>query len=569
MSHSFPSPPHHRSLIAFAVLAALAGAPGVRAAGETTRVSIASDGTEAFASSFSPSVSASGRYVAFQSDQDNDNLVPGDTNGKTDVFIHDRQTGQTTRVSVASNGRQGNGDSYAPSVSADGRYVAFSSYAGNLVPGDTNEALDVFVHDCQTGQTTRVSVASDGTEGNAGSYDRASISADGRYVAFESRAGNLVPGDGNGSEDIFVHDRLTRRTTRVSVASDGAEGYYGGSFSPGISAGGRYVTFRSDAGNLVAGDGNGSQDVFVHDRQTGQTTRVSIASDGAEANAGSYNSPSVSADGRYVVFESAAYNLVAGDTNETVDIFVHDRQTKETTRVSVASDGTEGNIYSFYASLSADGRYVAFESAAGNLVPGDTNGRKDVFVHDRETRQTTRVSLASDGAQENRDSRFSSISADGRYAAFHSIGDLVPEDGNGRTDVFLRDRLLLAGKSADLAVSQKASPKSVGKGATLTYTLTLKNSGTDDATDVALTDILPDSQFATLLSVTPGAGGSCSKSPISVCRFETLKAGASATVTVKVKTKAKGTLTNTVSVSAAPTEPTPADNASMVTATVK
>jgi|GEM_PF-1585857 len=223
------------------------------------------------------------------------------------------------RVSVASGGTQGNGDSGCPSISADGRYVAFQSYASNLVPGDTNGTWDVFVHDRLTGQTTRVSVASDGTQGN-GDSECPSISADGRYVAFASLASNLVPGDTNGTWDVFVHDRLTGQTTRVSVASGGAQGN-SGSWCPSISADGRYVAFQSYASNLVPGDTNGVLDVFVHDRLTGQTTRVSVASDGTQGDSYSFGS-SISADGRYVAFSSLASNLVPGDTNDKPDIFV-------------------------------------------------------------------------------------------------------------------------------------------------------------------------------------------------------------------------------------------------------
>jgi Tol biopolymer transport system component len=228
-------------------------------------------------------------------------------------------------VSVASDSTQGNDNSWDPSISADGRYVAFFSHASNLVPGDTNNTLDVFVHDRLTGQTTRVSVASDGTEGNGDSFV-GSISADGRYVAFASWASNLVPGDTNGRSDIFVHDRVTGQTTRVSVASDGTEGNGDSWGCPSISADGRYVAFASWASNLVPGDTNGRSDIFVHDRVTGQTTRVSVASDGTEGNGDSWWRPSISADGRYVAFPSYASNLVPGDTNGWADIFVAVRE---------------------------------------------------------------------------------------------------------------------------------------------------------------------------------------------------------------------------------------------------
>jgi archaellum component FlaF (FlaF/FlaG flagellin family) len=410
--------------------------------GTMTRVSLASDGTQGNDYSAVPSISADGRYVAFVSEASN--LVPGDTNNAKDIFVHDRLTGQTTRVSVASDGTQGNSYSSWPSISADGRYVAFESRASNLVPGDTNNNTDIFVHDRQTGQTTRVSVASDGTQGN-GTSMVPHISADGRHVAFNSLASNLVPADTNGTWDAFIHDRQTGQTTRVSIASDGTQGNDQGYVTTGgggrsVSADGRYVAFGSRASNLVPGDTNDAPDVFVHDRQTGQTTRISVASDGTQGN-GASNAFSISADGRYVTFASEASNLVPGDTNNARDIFVHDRQTGQTTRVSVASDGTQGNSPSFVPAISADGRYVAFESEASNLVPGDTNGYQDTFVHDRQTGQTSRVSVASDGMQANGTSWLPSISANGRYMAFYSYAsNLVPGDTNNVRDVFVHDR---------------------------------------------------------------------------------------------------------------------------------
>jgi cold shock CspA family protein len=314
------------------------------------------------------------------------NLVSGDTNASRDIFVHDRLSGQTTRVSVASDGTQGNrATAFAfPAISGDGRYVAFGSEASNLVPGDTYGPEDIFVHDRQTGQTTRVSRASDGAQGNGDSISP-SVSGDGRYVAFMSFANNLAPDNTSGS-DIFVHDRQTGQTTKVSIASDGTQGI-GFTDFPAISGNGRYIAFMSFANNLVPGDTNNIEDIFVHDRQTGQTTRVSVTSDGTQGNSSS-NSPAISGDGRYVAFRSFASNLISGDTNGTADIFVHDRQTGQTTRVSVASDGTQGDESSIYSpsnspALSSTGRYFAFASGASNLVPGDTNGGPDIFVHNR------------------------------------------------------------------------------------------------------------------------------------------------------------------------------------------
>ena len=414
-------------------------------AGTTTRVSVASDGTQGNDFSAEASISATGRFVAFSSVATN--LVSGDTNGVPDVFVHDRKTGQTTRVSVASDGSQGDDFSDAPSISASGRYVAFFSNASNLAEGgDTNGTGDIFVHDRATGQTTLVTVASDGSQSNGASH-HASISGNGRYVAFQSEASNLVSGDTNNTFDVFVHDRKTGQTTRVSVRSNGSQGN-DLSLHPAISANGRYVAFDSFASNLVSDDTNTCgpytdgtcPDIFVHDRETGQTSRISVASDGTQAN-GYSDIPSISANGRYVAFHSFATNLVSDDTNFAADIFVHDRVTGQTTLVSVASDGTQGNDNSDGFSLSANGRYVAFHSFAANLLSGDTNSTSDVFIHDRASGQTTRVSVASNGTQGNGGSYDPSISATGGSVAFYSdASNLVSGDTNSIGDVFVHDR---------------------------------------------------------------------------------------------------------------------------------
>ncbi|ANK91567.1 MULTISPECIES: TolB family protein [Rhizobium] len=346
--------------------------------GTTTRINVDSEGGEAFGGySGQPSVSADGRYVAFDSGAFN--LVAGDTNGSFDIFVHDLQFGTTTRVSVDSGGVQGNGHSTEPSISNDGRYIAFQSAASNLVAGDTNFRSDIFVRDLQLGTTTRVSVDSAGVQGD-GHSNHASISNDGRYVAFDSTADNLVAGDTNGFQDVFVRDLQLGMTTRVSVGSEGGQANFGG-VEPSISGDGRYVAFRSDSSNLVAGDTNGTSDIFVRDLQLGTTTRVSVYSAGGEANGFCFE-PSISADGRYVAFTSEATNLVAGDTNGTPDVFVRDLQLNTTTRVSVDSAGGEANYSSYEPSISADGRYVTFASDATNLFAGDTNGATDTFVAD-------------------------------------------------------------------------------------------------------------------------------------------------------------------------------------------
>ncbi|MDO5648693.1 MAG: hypothetical protein Q4G20_12240, partial [Paracoccus sp. (in: a-proteobacteria)] len=397
------------------------------------RVSVSSSGVQGGRGSYYPSISADGRFVTFYSEAGN--LVPGDTNWRHDIFVHDRQTGVTERVSVSSSGEQGDWSSFMPSISADGRFVTFWSDATNLVPGDTNWRHDIFVHDRQTGVTERVSVSSSGEQGNRHSYNP-SISADGRFVTFRSYATNLVPGDTNERDDVFVHDRQTGVTERVSVSSSGEQGGEWSS-TPSISADGRFVTFYSDATNLVPGDTNGRHDIFVHDRQTGVTERVSVSSSGEQGDGYSYY-PSISADGRFVAFKSDATNLVPGDTNGRGDIFVHDRQTGQTERVSVSSSGEQGNYESSAPSISADGRFVTFRSSATNLVPGDTNRSGDIFVHDRQTGQTERVSVSSSGEQGGGYYGYPSISADGRFVTFYSsTSNLVPGDTNGAMDIFV------------------------------------------------------------------------------------------------------------------------------------
>lgn len=404
--------------------------------GKTKRVSVNSVGTQADRSSFSPALSANGKVVTFESDATN--LVAGDTNNAPDIFVHDLRTGKTERVSVDSVGLQGNGSSGNPALSANGKMVAFHSAASNLVGGDSNGTFDIFVHDRETGVTERVSVDSAGTQSNGGSFNPA-LSTNGQVVAFQSAAANLVAGDTNGRSDIFVHDRKLGTRVRVSVDSNGMQGN-GHSAVPALSANGKVIAFRSVADNLVTGDSNGFMDIFVHDRKTGETERVSVHSAGTQSNGESF-SPVLSANGQVVAFESRADNLVAGDTNGTADIFVHDRKTGLTERVSVDSLGTQSNGRSFSSVLSASGTVIAFESEATNLVAGDTNGRTDIFVHDLTTGETERVSVDSLGRQSNGSSFDPVLSASGKVIAFESLADnLVAGDTNGFNDIFVHDR---------------------------------------------------------------------------------------------------------------------------------
>jgi Tol biopolymer transport system component len=367
------------------------------------------------------------------------NLVSGDTNGRVDVFVHDRATGVTERVSVDSGGAEANDDAGWSSLSADGRFVVFASWATNLVPNDTNNLPDVFVHDRATGVTEIASVDSGGAYGNGMSFF-CSISADGRFVAFDSRSSNLVSGDTNGGVDIFVRDRFNGTTERVSVDSFGNQGDRNG-IRPAISADGTMVAFVSDSTNLVPGDTNVEWDVFVHDRSTGLTERVSVDSSGNEGNDTS-NYPSISPDGQVVAFVSYSTNLDPNDTNSYSDVYVHERGSGVTECVSLNTSGTGANDDSFaQLGLSADGRFAAFTSSASDLVTNDTNYHYDVFVRDRVAGVTERASVDSAGAQGDRGSVGGSLSSSGEQVAFFTDAtNLVTSDTNRASDAMVRDR---------------------------------------------------------------------------------------------------------------------------------
>jgi len=403
------------------------------------RVSVSSSGLQGNGENRYLSLSGNGRYIVFNSNSPN--LVPNDTNNAWDVFVKDRETGIIERVSASMTGVQGNADSgmiYPASISADGRYVAFVSYASNLLPNDNNLAGTV-VKDRQTGTIERVSASSTGERGEDSGISP-SISANGRYVAFVSLAANLVPNDTNRRYDVFVKDRQTGILERVSVSSTGAQSegdLYGYHNRPTLSADGRYVAFASFASDLVPNDTNNTIDVFVKDRQTGTLERVSVSSTGIQSILGS-GGPFISANGRFVAFGSNSSNLVPGDTNNSDDIFVKDRQTGVLERASVSSTGTQSNgSGGGSACLSADGRYVAFSSFS-ELIPYDSNNKADVLVKDRQTGAIQRVSIQTTGVESNGNSGFSSISSDGRYVAFESYAsNLVPNDTNNNTDVFV------------------------------------------------------------------------------------------------------------------------------------
>ena len=420
-----------------ATLHACALVLGGAASGQSTSiVSVDAAGNPGDRWSSYVSISADGRFIAFESNATT--LVPGDTNGTWDIFVRDLQTGTTERVSVASTGAQANGSSDGPKISADGRCVVFTSFATNLVAGDTNGVRDVFVHDRMTGTTERVSVSSSGAQANNGSLN-GDISADGQIVAFSSTATNLVPNSPFGSDCVYVHNRATGATLDVSVSSGGVPANGGCDFGS-LSADGQIVVFGSNATNLVEGDTNGTADVFVHRLPLGTTELVSLGVADAQANDNS-GACGISSDGRFVVFTSRATNLVPGDTNQSEDVFVRDLLLGATERVSVGAASAQGLGDSHRALISAHGRFVSFTSTAPNLVAGDTNGQEDVFVRDRLLGVTERESISSTGAEGNGESWMLSISSNGRYVAFPSGStNLVANDTNGWDDIFLRDR---------------------------------------------------------------------------------------------------------------------------------
>ncbi len=416
---------------------------GLGSAQVTERVSVGTGGAQADGGGYLSSpggglVSADGRFVVFTSPATN--LVPGDTNARWDVFVRDRLNGKTERESVDSNGAQANGSSGIDgiAISPDGRYVAFESRANNLIHGGTNGAGQIYLRDRVMGTTELMSISTGGAQANDNCFHLA-LSPDGRYVGLESEATNLVPGDTNGQDDLFIHDRLSGTTERVSVDSGGMQSN-GGSYDLSISANGRYVAFDSDATNLVPGDTNHRADVFLRDRLSGTTERVSLSSTGQQG-LGNSASPSISSNGRYIVFTSEAANLVPNDTNGTRDVFIRDRHASTTERVSVATGGGQGNHGGQDGSISIDARFIAFSSGSTNLIPGDDHGG-DIFVRDRLNGTTERVSVTTGGSTTSTGgSGIPSISEDGRYVVFTSDAvDLVPGDTNGYFDVFLHDR---------------------------------------------------------------------------------------------------------------------------------
>ncbi len=488
------SSPFLRSACATALVLSLAGCKGATNDDEnffvlTFRASLSATGGQGTGPSTNPDMTPDGRYVVFESRAAD--LVPGDTNGKSDIFRKDLSTGEIVRVSIEdpsnpdgidADGENANDNSRNPTISADGRFVAFESDANDLVLGDTNGTTDIFIRDMSIStlltHTFRVSIEDPTNPDGLGDDENANeaslkpdISDDGRYVAYESDAPDLIVSDTNGKRDIFVRDTLFDVTTRVSEDTAGNEAN-DESFNASISGDGSVVAFDSKASNLIAAglDINDDRDVFVRNwlSPTPTTTRVSVEDNGTVAlpldldgdaggdgdnpgtdgvpNDAFSSNPKLSGDGRFVVFVSTAADLVLADGNGTGvgDVFVRDRVLNTTRRVSVSTQGSEASLGGGAPDISRDGRWVVFQSSSPDLVLGDTNNAVDVFLRDTVQNTTIRISLATYGVETSPffSSASPTISNDGRFVTFVSNApNLAPNDSNGTFDVYVRGPL--------------------------------------------------------------------------------------------------------------------------------
>ena len=509
-------------------------------------------------------VTPDARFVGFVSFADN--LVPGDTNLSADVFVRDRLAGTTERVSVTSRGREGNNHSGITServdLSDDGRFVAFDSEATNLVRNDDNARAEVLVRDRLTGTTELIS---HGLDGNPATGDSPAISADGRFVAFISGAQNLIAGhpEFDINDHAYVFDRQTQTMERVDIDANGELGV-GSVLSVDISADGRFVAFDTLADNLElgVGDQNGF-DVFVRDRTTGTTTGISTAGDTGAFEGNCFLS-SVSANGRFVGF--TATDSFDGDTNGFVDdAVVADRLLGTVKIVSRNDAGAQADDESETAFISDDGVFAVFSSRGSNLVAGDANGGQyDVFRRNLVLGTTER--LAGDDDAFSFPAIGSGMTRDGLVVALITGGTLLATDANNAFDVYVADTR----EPADLSVTKADSPDPVTARSNLTYTISVQNLGPGHATSVLLTDQLPDVTFVSATA----SQGSCTRTGggktdgLVTCDLGTINAFGTATVTIVVTPTRAGTLTNTASVTASTPDRDAANNTSTATTTV-
>jgi Tol biopolymer transport system component len=415
-------------------------------------------------------------------------------------------------VSIGIMGMAGNAASSGVASNADGSIIAFYSDAADLVPGDDNGFRDVFVRDFNAGTTERISVGPGGVEANDHSHaagDAPAIDGDGNIVVFYSDASNLVPGDDNNSSDIFVYDRTTQTLTRISIAFDGGE-TDGDSLNPAINASGRYIVYQSFATNVIAEDNNGRSDIFLYDRNTGVTER--ICNQNVEPNGSSFV-PAISPDGFFVAFATSATNLIPDDTNGLVDVYVCNRHTHEYDRISVGVGG-EGNGISIIPDISASGCFVVYKSEADNLVPDDRNERVDVFVRDRERGITDIISSSIHGGSANDASFPPTISDIGTFVAFGSAAtDLLVGDVNHVPSVYVRNRV-----TGDIRLVDVNDAGQQADAGTPDVATGISGDGTQIGFVSAASNLTPpgvDKNFTTDVFVTENPGGS--EIPGNVC----------------------------------------------------
>jgi uncharacterized repeat protein (TIGR01451 family) len=512
------------------------------------------------------SVSADGCVVAFMSMADN--LVPGDTNQVADVFVRDRCAGTTERVSVSSKGREGDAHSgFSPSTGADisetGRFVVFASNASNFAKGDTNQNSDVFIHDRLTRTTELVSRGLDGLPATG---DAPVISADGNFVAFRSFSDTLVSdGNPNFFPHIYVFNRATQAIERVDVDSNEVIGDSQAN-NVEISANGRYIAFDTVADNLAPGPGDQQGiDVFVRDRVGGTTEGISTIGDTGTFE-GNSSLSSITPDGRFVGFSSSDSTFPQADsTGFASDAFVFDRQNRTVQLVSRSSSGVQGNDDSSNPLVAADGTSVVFSSRASNLVANDTNEEFDVFRRDLVSGITVR--LAADNQVPANEVIASDSIPDGSIVVLITGAQLVQEQNADANffDVYVLDA------RADLSVTNTDAPDPVAVRANLAYTVTVQNNGPAAAQAVTLTDPLPVDAAFVSASATQGVcsrAGKGTSDGLLTCALGTIDAFRSATVTIVVRPSRAGTLTNTVDVRSGSPDPNPANNTATATTTV-
>lgn len=405
--------------------------------GELELVSTSWNGDKGNNDSYYPHISATGRFIAFQSAANN--LVPDDTNEAQDIFLLDNRTDELWRIPAGPDGEQANGDSRHPTLSADGRFIAYESLADNLAEGDDNQTWDIYLYDHQTDSTTWVSRGLEGAAGNDQSVTPV-LSDNGRFLVFVSLASNLVPDDTNGKSDVFLYDHALGTLQRVSVSSTGEQANGTNRYAT-ISGNGRYVAYQSMASNLASGTAGGYYNIFGYDRISGETMLISRTPAGIAGNDESQR-PALSTNGRYITFESWASDLVRDDNNNYSDVFVFDRGMSTMELASVNTAGQQANHVSGTAAISGDGRFVSFASLAYNLTPYDENYCYDIYVHDRQTGATWLVSADEDGRTANGSSISPALSASGRHIVFDSLAsNLVSGDDNAHVDVFMLEQV--------------------------------------------------------------------------------------------------------------------------------